>query len=109
MAKTVTLKLQEPVQFGKDAEPIAELVLKPTARAFRDFSLPMREDGTVIYQPYPLALVGMRMAGHPAAVLDLMCPEDMAEVARVVMGFIGTGPATGPEPSPSSPPPSTSP
>lgn len=95
MAAPVTVRLREPVQFGRDAEPITELVLKPTARHFRDFTLPMKEDGTMLYQPYPLALIGMKMAGHPAAVLDLMHPADMSEVARVVMGFIEPGQGTG--------------
>ena len=98
MAQPVVIKLKTPVQFGKDAEPVGELVLKPTAKHFRDFTLHMTSDGTVLYQPYPLALVGLRMAGHPSAFLDLMDPVDMSEVARVVMGFIEPSQAIGPAP-----------
>lgn len=108
MAAPVTVRLREPVQFGKDAEPITELVLKPTARHFRDLVIRTAEDGTVEYEPYRLALVGMKMAGQSAAVLDLMDPRDMSEVAAMVMGFISPGQPTGSVASPSSLPPSTS-
>lgn len=96
----VTIALRTPVQFGRDAEPIAELTIKPNARAFRDFSLPMREDGTILFQPYELAKVGIKLAGHPTAVLDLMDPADMWEVAQAVMGFTVPGLKTGSTPSP---------
>lgn len=98
MGAPTIIKLRVPVQFGRDAEPIAELELKPAAKHFREFTLPMKEDGTVMYQPYELAKVGLRMAGHPPAVLDLMHPADMNTVAGVVMGFLGVGPGTGSEP-----------
>ena len=98
MAAPVTIKLSTPVQFGKDSEPIAELVLKPTARAFRELTLPIKDDGTVLFQPYELAKIGLKLAGQPAPVLDLMDVADMMEVATAVMGFLdpsrrtGTGP-----------------
>ena len=98
MAASVTIRLSTPVQFGNDSEPISELVLKPTARAFRELTLPIKDDGTVLFQPYELAKIGLKLAGQPAPVLDLMDVADMMEVATAVMGFLdpsrrtGTGP-----------------
>src|SRR5690242_7316417 len=83
------VKLKHPIQFGEDM--VETLTIKPTARAFRDFGLPMQQDGTIIFQPYPLAGVGIRMAGRPNALLDRMHPEDMWEVAQVALGFIVPG------------------
>lgn len=108
MAAPVTMRLREPVQFGRDADPISELVLRPVAKHFRDLSIKTGADGSLDYEPYKLALVGMRMAGQPTAVLDLMHPADMSEVARLVMGFIEPGQPTGSDASPASPTPSTS-
>lgn len=82
----VVVKLCAPVQFGKDR--ITELVLKPNARAFKDLTLPMTQEGKVDYQPYPLAACGVRMAGHPNAVLDKLHPRDLNEVAQAVLGFL---------------------
>lgn len=91
MAAPVTLTLRAPVQFGKDSEPISELVLKPSAKAFRDFALPMQGDGTILFQPYELAKVGLRLAGQPAPVLDMLDPADMWELAQAVLGFTVPG------------------
>ncbi len=98
MSAPITIRLSTPVQFGKDAEPIAELVLKPTARAFRDVTLPMNEDGTTHFRPYELALAGVKMAGYPAPFLDMMDPADMMEVATTVMGFLVPSQRTGSTP-----------
>jgi hypothetical protein len=84
---SVTVKLTEPIEFGKDTV-IEELVVRPTARAFREFSLPMKEDGTVLYQPYALAAVGVKMAGQPNAIVDKLSVKDMSALAQVVMGFL---------------------
>lgn len=86
-----TLRLHVPIQFGENAPPIEELTFALNARAFRDFALPMREDGTIMFQPYELAKVGLRMAGQPAPVLDRLDPADMMEVAERVMGFLVPG------------------
>lgn len=80
------LKLRDPVQFG--SELIEELVFKPSARAFKEFSLPMDQRGKIDYQPYALAQVGIKMAGHPAAVVDKLSVRDMNEVAQAVLGFL---------------------
>lgn len=98
MATPITIVLSTPVQFGKDAEPICELVLKPTARSFREVTIPIKDDGTVLFQPYELAKVGVKLAGHPAAVLDLMDVVDMMEVAVAVMGFLSPSQRTGTAP-----------
>jgi hypothetical protein len=97
----VTIKLREPVQFGKKSEPVTELVLKPTARACRDLTLPMTGEGKIDYQPYKLALAGLGMAGVAggAAFVDLMHVADMNEVALAVMGFLNPAPTTGLEDS----------
>lgn len=101
MSTSVKITLRTPVQLGKDAEPITELELKPISRAFRDFpGLPMREDGTIIYQPQVLCAVGLKMAGQSPVFLDHMNPADMAEVARIVMGFLMPGQPIGANPSP---------
>lgn len=95
--------LKHPVQFGK--ELIEQLEMKPSCRSFREYELPMEMvDGgrnRVLFRPYELARVGLHMAGKPQAVLDKMHPEDMWEVANRVMGFIGVGPTTGSDGSPS--------
>lgn len=97
---SVTVKLSEPIAWGKD-EVVEELVLKPTSRAFREFSLPMSGDGKLDYQPYSCAKVGVRMAGKPDAFVDKLSVSDMLEVAQVVIGFFGGSTAkTGSEPSP---------
>jgi hypothetical protein len=86
-----TLLLRKPIPFGKDTV-ISELRLMVSARAFKEFSLPMKEDGTIMFQPYALAVVGIKMAGQPAAIADKLDVRDMMELATAVMGFIGTGP-----------------
>ena len=88
--RAITIKLSTPVQLGENSEPITELVLKPTARAFRDFSLATKGDGGAVFQLYELAKIGMRMASQPAPLLDKMDPADMMELAGAVMGFLGT-------------------
>ncbi len=95
MSRSVTVKLRVPVEFGKDAAAIEELVLKPTARAFKEFSLPMKEDGTILFEPYKLASVGVRMAGLPNAVVDKLDVEDMVEIAQEVMTFFAPSQTTG--------------
>lgn len=97
---SVTIKLKSPIQFGKQSPLIEELVLKPTARAFKEFSLPMTSDGKIDYQPYQLAAVGVRMAGQPNPVVDQLGVEDMIEVANAVLGFFGTNPNIGKTPLP---------
>ena len=89
-----TLTLRVPVEFG--SETISELTFKLNAQAFRNFGLPMQADGTIIFQPYELAKVGIRMAGQPPALLDRLDPADLWEVAQRVLGFIVPGHGTGP-------------
>ena len=88
-SKPVSMKLRTPVEWGKD-QTIDELTLKPTARAFKEMTLAVDPNtGKVDYQPYALALVGIRMAGHPPAVLDRMDHRDMLELSQLVFGFLG--------------------
>lgn len=93
------VKLREPIEFGKDesgkARLIETLVLKPSSRAFKEYSMPMKQDGTMLYQPYELARVGLQMAGFPASLVDKIYAADMLEVAQEVLGFIGVSQRTG--------------
>lgn len=98
MGSSVTVKLSVPVQWGK--ETIESLEIKPTARAFRDFSIPMTENGKIDYQPYQLAKVGLLCAGKVESIVDKLEVADMVKVAQVVLGFIGDGPKDGSEQSP---------
>lgn len=93
------LVLKKPVQFT-DSILVEELTMRRTAKAFRDFTLPMQADGTIMFQPYALAKVGVRLAAHPDALVDKLDPADMWQIAQVVMGFITGGPMTGDTPSP---------
>ena len=101
MAEPVTVKLLTEVQLTKKTgepigEPITELSLKPTAKAFRDFKLSMRPDGGFDFAPYDLATIGVKLAGHPVpVVVDLLDPADMMELATVVLGFFGSALPTG--------------
>lgn len=94
----IIFKLRHPVEFGKDSEPVSELALKRSARAFKEFSLPMQGNGSACYQPYALAQVGVRMGGKADPFLDKMDPEDMQALAQVVLGFLGLGLGTGDTP-----------
>ena len=93
MSDPVVVKLKETIQFG--TEQISELRLKPTGRSMRDFTVTTKGDGSFVFEPYAAARVGVHMAGHPNAVLDLMNPVDLMRVSAVVMGFFGDGLPTG--------------
>lgn len=82
----ITIKLETPVELGE--EIVQELVLKPTARAFREFSVPMTGDGKMFYEPHALATVGVRMAGKTTALVDKLDPGDMNRIAQEVLGFL---------------------
>ena len=103
MGSEIKVTLRQPVQFGRDAEPVTELVLKPTGRALRDLEVTMGVESdkpTIQFKPFPFALVGLKMAGVAggAAFLDLMDARDVWEVGQTVMGFIMGAQNTGPTP-----------
>ena len=88
-----TIALRRPVQFGKDAEPVTEIALRPNGGALRDLVVPTGSDGDMgmlMVKPHELARVGIRMAGvgGDKAFVDLMHPKDIWEVAQAVLGFI---------------------
>jgi hypothetical protein len=86
-----TVKLKEPIRFGEQV--VDELALrKPKAKDFRSFP----ENPTM---GDVLDLVG-RLSGQPKQVIDELGVEDLAEVSKLVEGFIPGGRATGTEPSP---------
>ncbi len=68
---------------------MTELVLKPTARAFNGFSITAKQDGSVVYEPYALAKIGMSMAGHAPGFVDKLDVRDMNAVAQLVLSFFG--------------------
>jgi hypothetical protein len=82
----VTIKLLDPFQWG-DSETVAELTLTPTPRAFKDVGLLMKADGSILFQPYPLAQVGMKLAGRPSVAVDKLSVRDMNALATAVLGF----------------------
>lgn len=82
----ITIKLEVPVILGE--ENVEQLVLKPTARAFKELSVPMSGDGKMFYEPYALANVGVRMAGQTTALVDKLDPADMSAIAQAVLGFL---------------------
>lgn len=88
--------LTHPIQFG--SETISELQLKPSAGAFKGFSQVVRDDGSVVFDPYALALVAVRMAGKAPAVADKLHPADMNRLAQVAMSFLVGGHETGKTP-----------
>jgi hypothetical protein len=107
MADPVIVRLRHPVVFG--SETIEELKLRPTARSMKDFTIQMKGNDSVIFEPYAAAKVGVHMAGHSNAVLDLLHPVDVMTIATKVMDFFDAGPATGLTLSASSEPRSPSP
>lgn len=87
-SEPMTVRLRKPIPHG--SQPIEELTLKPTSRAFKDFSLPMTAELKIDYQPYALALVGLKMAGYvvdSSKLIDRMDPKDMVELSQAVLGF----------------------
>lgn len=99
-AAFVTIKLREPVQFGRDSEPVTELELRPNGRAMRDLQVKMGQDGSLqlmVVEPYALCRVGLRMAGIAGdqAFVDKMDPRDIWEVAQEVVGFFMAARPTG--------------
>lgn len=98
------VELRSPVQFGRDAEPVTRLELRPTGRAMRELRVTMGVEGdrrVVEFEPYLLCLVGLKMAGIAGdkAFADLMDPQDIWEVGQAVLGFTMGGPTTGSTPS----------
>lgn len=99
MSDTATIKLRQPVQFGKD-DLVEELVLKPTARFYKDTPITSGPNG-LTYSPYDFAVIGVKLAGRPAAsaFVDKMHPADMMEVANAVLVFLSPDQTTGNGPS----------
>ncbi len=93
---SVTLKLKSPIEFGKTT--LEELVVVPTPRAYKGFSLSMTPEGKIDYQPYELATIGMRMAGQSSGAVDKMSIADMNALAQLVLSFFGESPTAGSEP-----------
>lgn len=94
----VTLPLKDPVEWGSTV--ITELTLRPTAAAFRGFSIRRHADGGFDYQPHALAVVGVGMAGKPEKLADKLSVRDMLAIAEQVMLFFGPSQTDGRTPSP---------
>lgn len=105
MATTKTVTLSEPIALG--SQTITELTLTSSARALRGFSMAVKDDGAMSFEPFALAAVGVRMSGLPEdQVLDRLSLPDVMELSNVVLDFLLSGRAAGSAPSASSPPPS---
>lgn len=83
----ITIKLKQPVKMG--THTIEELTLKFSPRAFKEFSVPLKDDGTVIFTPYVFAAAGVRLAGQPSTVLDRLGAADFFTLARATLSFLG--------------------
>jgi hydroxylamine reductase (hybrid-cluster protein) len=88
MAEPVTVKLREPLEFGK--EIIVELTFRPpTAKDLRKLQI-----RTGFELDYVLRLAGT-LSGQPDVVIDKLAGEDLEEVVAVVSGFTpGSGRST---------------
>lgn len=85
-------ELETPVTFG--SEEIQRLDLAGNGRAMKDFSVKF-VDGGVQFEPYRFAELGLRLAGKPRAIVDLMSARDVFGLGLVAMGFIVPGLETG--------------
>lgn len=94
-------RLRFPVQFG--SERIEELTLKANGRAMQGFKVQFQakgdDEGGVVLEPYRFAELGLRLAGKPRAILDMMHPCDQFGLGTVTLGFFTHGPPTGKTPS----------
>lgn len=82
------IKLRLPVEWGK--ETVTTLTLKPTGRAYRNFSI-KTTDGGMVFEPYPCALVGLKMAAQPGGeeFLDRMDIRDIRDLGEAALAFFG--------------------
>ena len=92
----IAFKLRTPIKVG--AELVTDLTLKSTARAWKDFSLPMSAEGKIDFQPYVLAQVGLKMAAQAPGLVDHMDAADMFRLSQVVMSFFGLSQSDGSTP-----------
>lgn len=99
-AGTVTIKLRRPVQFGKTLDPVESITMEGTGGALRDLDMLVSQEGEFAMMNADiteLAKVGVRLGKVPGdmAIVDLMHPADVSEVAQAVLGFIHGGPSDG--------------
>jgi hypothetical protein len=99
-SEMVKIKLRRPVQFGKTLEPVETITLEPTGSALRDLDMLVSQEGDFALmnaEITELAKVGVRLGKVPGdmAIVDLMHPADVMEVAQAVLGFIQGGPPAG--------------
>lgn len=103
---SLTIKLRRPVQFGKTLDPVESITMEPTGSALRDLDMLVSQEGDFALmnaEITELAKVGVRMGKVPGdmAIVDLMHPADVMEVAQAVLGFIHGDPSAGSDTSPS--------
>jgi hypothetical protein len=102
---SVTIKLRRSVQFGKTLEPVESITMEGTGGALRDLDMLVSQEGELALMNADiteLAKVGVRLGKVPGdmAIVDLMHPADVSEVAQAVLGFIHGGPPAGSVTSP---------
>lgn len=84
--EAVTLKLQNPINFG--SETIELMILSPVkAKHLRGLSLDLNMDEC-------LTLLG-RISGHPPSVIDELSFIDVQRLLEKVTDFLGAGPKIG--------------
>lgn len=92
-----TYQLEFPVQWG-ESERIEVLKLKGSGRALVGVKLDLKDD-TIVFEPYRLAALGLKLAGQPPALLDRMHTRDQVGLGLVALGFIMPSLLTGARPS----------
>lgn len=102
---SVTIKLRRPVQFGKTLDPVEAITMEATGGALRDLDMLVSQEGEFALMNADvteLAKVGVRLGKVPGdmAIVDLMHPADVSEVAQAVLGFIHGDPQAGSVTSP---------
>jgi hypothetical protein len=85
----VTYTLEYPVQFG--SELVTQLVLTPSAGAFRGFKMVVDASQRVEMDPHAAAVVAVRMAGRPDVFADKLDPSDMLALGALAQSFFASG------------------
>lgn len=83
---TLTLALQKPVEFAKAT--VESLKLRFNAGALRGFSIEMKADGSIVYEPHRLAELGIKLCGQSSPLLGHLSREDFHALAQAAMLFV---------------------
>lgn len=92
-----TYRLAYPVKWGEQL--IETLTLRANGRAMQGVKILVRDEA-IEFEPYRFAELGLKLAGQPRAIVDMMHPRDQTGLGMVALGFIAPGLGTGSRPSP---------